>query len=102
MALIKQKISLPLTQGLETKLDDKQEQPGNLEVLENAVFDELDCFISLPKAKQHVSAGVTHAMKNLVGTLPRAMYSSNGSNRNKIHSHNDRLDKNSNSNLLPH
>jgi uncharacterized protein (DUF362 family) len=39
-------------------------------ILLNGVFNELDCFISMPKAKQHATAGVTHGMKNLVGTLP--------------------------------
>ncbi len=67
---------------------------------QNGIFDELDCFISLPKAKQHVSAGVTHAMKNLVGTLPASQYGLNGSStRQAIHNHNDKLDKNPNSNL---
>jgi uncharacterized protein (DUF362 family) len=69
------------------------------ELYQNAIFDEMDCFISLPKAKQHVSAGVTHAMKNLVGTLPQNMYSTNNSNRNAIHEHDNKLDKNPNSNL---
>lgn len=67
---------------------------------QNAIFNELDCFISLPKAKQHVSAGVTHAMKNLVGTLPASQYGLNGSStRQAIHNHADKLDKNVNSNL---
>ena len=70
------------------------------ELYQNAIFDELDCFISLPKAKQHVSAGVTHAMKNLVGTLPASQYGQNGSStRQAIHNHSDKLDKNQNSNL---
>jgi uncharacterized protein (DUF362 family) len=69
-------------------------------IYQNAIFEELDCFISLPKCKQHVSAGVTHGMKNLVGTLPQPKYSSNGSsNRQAIHEHSAELDKNSNSNL---
>lgn len=69
-------------------------------IFQNALFDEFDCFISLPKAKQHVSAGVTHAMKNLVGTLPQPKYQQNGSgHRAAIHGHNDKLDKNANSNL---
>lgn len=69
-------------------------------IYQNTIFDELDCFISLPKCKQHVSAGVTHAMKNLVGTLPQPKYTQNGSgNRAAIHSHSAALDKNANSNL---
>jgi len=70
------------------------------EIYQNAIFNELDCFISLPKAKQHVSAGVTHAMKNLVGTLPAPRYNQgSGDTRTAIHNHNDKLDKNANSNL---
>jgi len=70
------------------------------EIFQNAIFDEIDCLISLPKAKQHVSAGVTHAMKNLVGTLPQPKYSQNGSgNRAAIHNHDNKLDKNVNNNL---
>ncbi len=69
-------------------------------IYQNALFEEFDCFISLPKAKQHVSAGVTHAMKNLVGTLPQPKYQLNGSsNRAAIHNHKDKLDKNVNNNL---
>lgn len=36
----------------------------------NGIFNELDCLISMPKAKQHATSGVTHGMKNLVGILP--------------------------------
>ena len=69
-------------------------------IYQNKLFEEFDCLISLPKAKQHVSAGVTHAMKNLVGTLPQPKYSLNGSSsRQAIHSHGDKLDKNKNNNL---
>lgn len=67
---------------------------------QNAIFDEMDCFISLPKAKQHVSAGVTHAMKNLVGTLPASQYNLNNSDsRQAIHNHHTQYDKNPNNNL---
>lgn len=40
MALNKQKISLPFTEGIDTKIDDKQKPIGTLEDLQNAVFDE--------------------------------------------------------------
>ena len=36
----------------------------------NGIFNELDCLISMPKAKLHATAGVTHGMKNLIGILP--------------------------------
>jgi len=69
-------------------------------IYQNSLFAEFDCFISLPKAKQHVSAGVTHAMKNLVGTLPQPLYSQDGSgNRAEIHNHDDKYDGNKNNNL---
>ena len=43
---------------------------------------------------------MTHAMKNLVGTLPASQYGINGSStRQAIHNHSDKLDKNKNSNL---
>ncbi|MBN1482320.1 DUF362 domain-containing protein [candidate division KSB1 bacterium] len=67
---------------------------------QNAIFDEMDCFISLPKAKQHVSAGVTHAMKNLVGTLPAPRYNlDNSDSRQAIHNHHNQYDKIANNNL---
>lgn len=40
MALNKQKIALPLSLGIDTKSDNKQQPIGTLETLENAVFDE--------------------------------------------------------------
>lgn len=40
MALNKQKIALPLSLGIDTKSDNKQQPIGTLESLENAVFDE--------------------------------------------------------------
>lgn len=39
MALIKQKVEMPLSQGIDTKKDDKQEPFGALAVLENAIFE---------------------------------------------------------------
>jgi uncharacterized protein (DUF362 family) len=53
----------------------------------NAILHELDCFISLPKAKQHIGAGQTHSMKNLVGTIPLQYYNQGGQgHRAEIHS----------------
>jgi uncharacterized protein (DUF362 family) len=46
---------------------------------QNAVLQEVDCFVSLAKAKQHLGAGQTHSMKNLVGTIPARFYNVNGS-----------------------
>ena len=40
MPLNKQNVSLPLSMGIDTKTDDKQQPAGTLNVLENAVFDE--------------------------------------------------------------
>jgi uncharacterized protein (DUF362 family) len=67
---------------------------------QNAVLNDCECFISLPKAKQHVGAGVTHAMKNLVGTLPvpSGLYNAGASNRSGIHQIR-KYDGNTNSNL---
>ncbi len=56
-------------------------------VILNGIFNELDCFISMPKAKQHATAGVTHGMKNLVGTLPVScgLYNQGATYRSGIH-----------------
>lgn len=40
----------------------------------NRILDEVDVFVSIPKMKQHYDAGVTHTMKNLVGTVPMQYY----------------------------
>jgi uncharacterized protein (DUF362 family) len=37
---------------------------------QNGVLSDFDCVVSLAKSKRHNGAGVTHGMKNLVGTLP--------------------------------
>ncbi|MBN2414005.1 DUF362 domain-containing protein [candidate division KSB1 bacterium] len=68
---------------------------------QNGVLNDLDCFISLPKAKLHKGAGVTHGMKNLVGTLPVpcGKYNAGGSNRSGIHQHRTQYDGNPDSNL---
>ena len=81
-------------------------QVGNKKMIyssltQNGVLNDLDCFISMPKAKLHKGAGVTHGMKNLVGTLPvpSGMYNSGGSNRAGIHNHRTQYDGNPDSNL---
>jgi uncharacterized protein (DUF362 family) len=55
----------------------------------NGLLGELDCFVSLPKAKNHDGAAVTHGMKNLVGTLPvpSGLYNNGQGHRAAIHSH---------------
>ncbi|MDZ7315844.1 MAG: DUF362 domain-containing protein [candidate division KSB1 bacterium] len=40
----------------------------------NQALHELDCFVSLPKAKRHYGAGVTHSLKNMVGSIPLSIY----------------------------
>jgi uncharacterized protein (DUF362 family) len=53
----------------------------------NGIFNELDCLVSMPKAKQHATAGVTHGMKNLIGTLPLScgLYNQGATYRAGIH-----------------
>lgn len=41
----------------------------------NQALHELNCFVSLPKAKRHYGAGVTHSLKNMVGSIPLSIYS---------------------------
>lgn len=36
----------------------------------NGMLSNVDCFVSLPKMKQHATAGLTNAMKNLIGIVP--------------------------------
>jgi uncharacterized protein (DUF362 family) len=40
----------------------------------NAILDEIDVFVSIPKMKQHYTAGITHSMKNQIGSTPLAYY----------------------------
>jgi|APIni6443716594_1056825.scaffolds.fasta_scaffold12025_2 uncharacterized protein (DUF362 family) len=53
----------------------------------NGIFNELNCLISMPKAKQHATAGVTHGMKNLIGILPipSGVYNQGAAHRAGIH-----------------
>ena len=54
----------------------------------NGILDEIDVFVSIPKMKQHYTAGVTHSMKNLVGTTPLEFYNkpSQPGSRSWLHS----------------
>ena len=54
---------------------------------QNAVLNELDCVVSLAKSKQHAEAGVTHGMKNLVGSVPLSLYSAGQGSRQALHRH---------------
>ena len=67
----------------------------------NTILSEIDCFISMPKAKNHYGAAVTHGMKNLVGTLPvpSGLYNNGASNRAAIHNHTV-IDGSNNNNLV--
>ncbi len=53
----------------------------------NPILEEIDVLVSLPKMKQHSSAAVTHAMKNLVGIVPLAHHELPGNKgwRSAIH-----------------
>lgn len=54
---------------------------------EHPVYNVFDCFISLPKAKAHQSAGITHGLKMQIGSLPRkcGKYNNGGSWRAALH-----------------
>jgi uncharacterized protein (DUF362 family) len=67
---------------------------------QNAILNDCDCIISFPKAKQHAGAGVTHAMKNLVGSVPLGIYGHGPDDtmRTLFHQHRE-IDNNPNSNL---
>jgi uncharacterized protein (DUF362 family) len=67
---------------------------------QNAVLNDIHCFVSLAKAKRHAQAGITGSMKNLVGTLPVAVpeYTGGATNRSAIHEYRI-YDGNNNSNL---
>ncbi len=51
----------------------------------NQALHELDCFISLPKAKRHYGAGVTHSLKNMVGSIPLDIYGAGAGHRKSMH-----------------
>jgi uncharacterized protein (DUF362 family) len=67
---------------------------------QNALLNDIDCFISLPKTKQHALAGFTNAMKNLVGSTPLGVYGpGQGSRTQQLHGHRKEFEGNSISNL---
>jgi uncharacterized protein (DUF362 family) len=55
----------------------------------NRILTEVNAFVSIPKMKQHLTACVTHSMKNLIGIVPLQFYG--GGWRQNLHSgiHND-------------
>jgi uncharacterized protein (DUF362 family) len=48
----------------------------------NQWYEKSDVFVSLSKLKEHASAGVTMAAKNLFGILPTALYGDDAPNEN--------------------
>ena len=52
----------------------------------NGVLYDLDCFVSLPKIKRHYGAGVTNAMKNMIGSTPKNSYNGGSGYRSDFHS----------------
>jgi uncharacterized protein (DUF362 family) len=68
---------------------------------QNGILNDIDCLISLAKSKRHVSAGVTHGIKNLVGNLPipSGLYNDGQGHRAGIHNNTTDFDGNSYSNL---
>jgi uncharacterized protein (DUF362 family) len=54
----------------------------------NGILSDIDVLVSIPKMKQHVTAGITHSMKNLVGTTPLDYYRKTRQveTRQKLHS----------------
>ena len=48
----------------------------------NQRYEKTDVFISLAKLKDHVSAGVTMAVKNLFGIAPTSLYANDAPNEN--------------------
>jgi uncharacterized protein (DUF362 family) len=49
----------------------------------NRILDEVNAFVSIPKMKQHLNAGATHSMKNLIGIVPLTFYG--GGWRSQLH-----------------
>jgi uncharacterized protein (DUF362 family) len=54
---------------------------------QNGILNDFDCLVSLAKSKRHNGAGVTHGIKNLVGTLPvpSGLYNNGQGHRAAIH-----------------
>ena len=55
--------------------------------IQNGILNDLDVMVSLAKSKRHNGAGVTHGIKNLVGTLPipAGIYNDGAGHRQVIH-----------------
>jgi len=55
------------------------------------ILQEVDAFVSVAKVKCHYNAGVTHAMKNLVGLVPARNYALEPSHwwRSALHGHSE-------------
>jgi len=53
----------------------------------NQILKDATVYISIPKLKQHAEAGLTSALKNQVGTVPKSLYTipSNTSRRQALH-----------------
>ena len=53
----------------------------------NQILSDIDVYVSIPKMKQHATAGVTHSLKNSVGAVPKQLYTtpSNTSMRDALH-----------------
>jgi hypothetical protein len=50
----------------------------------NHSYNDTDVFISLAKLKQHLTAGVTLASKNVFGSTPNALYGSDAPNEDAV------------------
>jgi uncharacterized protein (DUF362 family) len=66
---------------------------------QNAILNDIDCMISLPKPKQHKGAGFTNAMKNFIGSVPLGIYGPGQGSRQLLHNHRTEFEKNWMSNL---
>jgi uncharacterized protein (DUF362 family) len=53
----------------------------------NQILSDIDVYVSIPKMKQHATAGVTHSLKISVGAVPKQLYTTphNTSMRNALH-----------------
>ena len=52
----------------------------------NQILADVDCYVSIPKLKQHAEAGLTCSLKNQVGIVPFSEYTITGTGRRqKIH-----------------
>ena len=51
----------------------------------HGILYDLDCFVSLPKMKRHYSAGITNAMKNMIGSTPKTAYNGGSGYRSDFH-----------------